>query len=164
MPAAPSMQHRESGLTHPRGPFQFGQSFVDQIISDMSVPAGALLLTGEMDCQARDFLFGQGTRFGQSLRRMPVTVPRGEIHPAVYAARVGAEDLFDDAVFLDKIPPVDRAQQSKASNTVADRNLIRGLLLVFRLHQLVNGEAVPRKQLFEPGKGHRQSGATPSEP
>ena len=90
---------------------------------------------------------------------MAVTIASGEIHPAVRSARVFAQDLLDHAHALDELSPVHRAEKSQAADGVTDGNLVAGLLLSFRLNQLLDREAVLRETLLDPGERQCQSRA-----
>ena len=67
--------------------------------------------------------------------------------------------LLDDAIGLDELAPVDGAQAAEAADAVADRDLIRCLLLVFELHQLFDRQMRFRKPLFNPRQCEGQAGA-----
>ena len=59
---------------------------------------------------------------------------------------------LDDADGLDELAPVDRAQEAQAADAVADRNLVRRLLLVLELDQLFDRQMRFREPLFDPGQ------------
>ena len=69
---------------------------------------------------------------------MPVAVSRGETHFAVHTLRVLAQRALDDAHRLDKLAPIGGIQESETGDAVADGNLVGGLPLVLRPHQLLN--------------------------
>jgi hypothetical protein len=72
------------------------------------------------------------------LHDVAVAVTAGEIHPGVRRARVGAQGLIDDAHGLDERAPVHRPEIAKTTDAVADGDLLGSLLLVARVHQLLD--------------------------
>src|SRR5438046_197539 len=87
------------------------------------------------------------------------SIAAGASDGVVDARGIGAEDRLDRAQRLDEAAPVGRKQQAQAADAVADRHLVAGLLLVFRLHQLLDGEPCFGEALLEPGHGQRERGA-----
>ena len=71
------------------------------------------------------------------------------------------QSLFDNTHRLDKLTPVHRCQESETADAVAYGNLIGGLLLVLRLHQLVNRKAGVGELLFDPGKRQGRAALCP---
>src|SRR4029079_9969227 len=88
--------------------------------------------------------------------RVAIAVARRELHRGIDAWRVATQNYFTDADGLDKIAPVDRAEKAKAADTVADRHLVRRLLLIRRLHQLFDRQVVFAELLFDPRQGKSQ--------
>src|ERR1700694_1584683 len=81
---------------------------------------------------------------------MAITASSRKLHRAINALRILAQYLLDNADVLDELAPVDRAQETEASNAVADGNLVRRLLLVLRLHQLFDRQMRFREPLLDP--------------
>ena len=92
----------------------------------------------ELDRLARHVAFRQAASFRDLLDDVPVPVAGREIHPAVEPARILPQLVLDDAHRFDELAPVHRPQEAQAADRVADRNLVAGLLLRFRLHQLLD--------------------------
>ncbi len=90
---------------------------------------------------------------------MAVSIAAGKIHPAIDAAWVLTQRVLDHALGLDECAPVRRAKNPETADAVADRDLIGGLLLVLRLHEVLDGQTRLRQALLDPGQGQRQSGA-----
>ena len=84
---------------------------------------------------------GQRAALGYVFHHVTVVVARDKIHFAVYAAGILAQRLFDHAHRLDELAPVHGSEKSETADSIADGNLVGGLLLVLRLHQLLNGQA-----------------------
>ena len=87
---------------------------------------------------------------------MPVAIARREIHLRIGVARIVAKRVFDHAHRLDEFAPVHRRQVTQATDAVADRYLIGGLLLVLGLHQLFDGLARFAQPLLDPCQRQRQ--------
>ena len=119
---------------------------------------------GQFNRLTRHFDLGEPPFFGQIFCRMPITIARRKIHPAINPGRVFAQGLLDDTHRLDKIAPVHRAQHAQATDAVTDRNLIRSLLLILGLHQLVDGQSRFGQALLDPGERQGQGRATAFQP
>ena len=122
-------------------------------------PVPGRALAGQQDRLARHDGFVQTASLRDLLDTVAVAVAGGEIHPAVRSPRVLAQYLVDGAHRLDECAPVHRSQEPKAADAVADGNLVGGLLLVLRPHQLLDRQAGLGKPLFDPGERQRQGGA-----
>ena len=92
---------------------------------------------------------------------MSVAVARGEIHRGVCAVRVLRQSLLNSALRLYKTTPVHGGQKSQATNGVANGYLIGSLLLVARLHQLLDRAARFREMLFHPVERQGQRRTVP---
>ena len=92
---------------------------------------------------------------------MSVAVARGKIHRGVGAVGVLRQSLLDSALHLHKTTPIHGGQKSQATNGVANGYLIGGLLLVTRLHQLLDRAARFRQMLFHPVERQGQRRAVP---
>ena len=90
---------------------------------------------------ARHLAFGDAAALRNLLHHVAVAVTGGKIHLAIDVPRVLAQGLLDNAHRLDELAPVHRAQETEAADAVAHRNLIGGLLLVLRPHQLLDRQA-----------------------
>ena len=71
----------------------------------------------------------QRAAMGKRFNDVAVAVSRGEVHKGVNAFGVIVERVFDHAHGLDKDSPVGGAEQTQASNRVANADLIGGLTL-----------------------------------
>src|ERR1039458_4529863 len=118
----------------------------------------------QLDRCARHLGLGSAAVLGDLLDCVPVTVTRREVHLAVESAWVLTKNLFDGAQGLDKLAPVHSAQDTEAADAVAHRDLIGSLLLVLRLHQLLDGPPGFGKSLLNPGERQGQGGALPLQP
>src|SRR5438552_3556480 len=92
----------------------------------------------QLNCLACHVGFRQPAALGDSFQHMTVAIAGGKIHPAVSSAGILTQHAVDDAHGLDELAPVGRPEKSETADAVAYRNLIGGLLLVFRLHQLLD--------------------------
>ena len=79
---------------------------------------------------------------------MAVAIARREIHAGIDV--ILAQDLFHQAVFLDEIAPVVGAEKPEADDAVAHRDLIGGLGLPVRLHELFDRQSLLREPLRQP--------------
>src|SRR5208283_1368533 len=93
-----------------------------------------------------------------------VTVTSMKIHFAVCSAWVFTQSLFNNAHRLDELAPVHRSQEAEAADAVAHRNLISRLLLVLRLHHLLNRHTEHGEVLLDPGERHCQGWALSLKP
>ena len=81
---------------------------------------------------------------------MPIAVARRKIHRGIYPSRVTPQRLLDDAQALNKIPPINRAQQPQARDAVAHGDLVRRLRLCFEVYPLFYTLSLLRQALFNP--------------
>ena len=63
---------------------------------------------------------------------------------------VNTEQRYVCLEFIDELAPIHDREQTQAADAVADRHLVRGLLLVFRLHQLRDRQTRFGQRLFDP--------------
>ena len=158
----------ENGQVRSRLPFQPRQSLIDKVEPDVrravTRPAPGRALAGQQDRLARHDDFVQPASLRDLLDTVAVAVAGGEIHPAVRSPRVLAQNLVDGAHRLDEGAPVHRSQEPEAADAVADGNLVGGLLLVLRPHQLLDRQVGLGKPLFDPGERQRQRGALSLQP
>jgi hypothetical protein len=119
---------------------------------------------GQLDRLARHIDLGELARFRDLLDHVPVVVAGREIHRAVEAARIFPQFALDEAHCFDELAPVHRPEEAKAADGVADRDLVAGLLLRFRLHQLLDRESRLGESLLDPGERQRQGGALSLQP
>src|SRR5208283_1051322 len=82
--------------------------------------------------------FGYPAVLRYLFHHVTVAVTCGEIHLAVNFSRVLTQHPFDRAHPLDELGPINRSQKAEAADAVAYGNLVCGLLLVFRMHQLLD--------------------------
>ncbi len=167
-PTAQSPKSLKGRSAHLRRSFELRQSPVDQVEPDMGCSIVAVILgcglAGQLDRFAGHLAFGSPAALGDLLHYVTVAIPGGKIHLAVDSARILTQYLLDNAHRLDELAPVHRPQKSEAADAVADGNLIGGLLLVLRLHQLLNRQAGLGEPLLNPGERQGQSGALSLQP
>ena len=130
------------------------QPLVHEVEADMSRPAVRTRvgrgLASQTDRARGDLPLFQPEPPRRRLHDMAIAVPRGKVHQGVHAGRVVSKDLFDTASGLDKRPPVSGPEEPQAADAVADRHLVGGLLLVLRLHQVLDRQIVLGQSLFDP--------------
>ena len=108
-------------------------------------------------------VLGQSTGLGHLLDRMAIAVPAGEIHPRVGLGRVRAQGPFDDTHRFDEGAPIHRREMPQTADAVADRDLIRRLLLITGAHQLLDAQARLRQPLLDPCEWQCQGRPMPLE-
>ena len=111
---------------------------------------------GQLDGPPRDVRFGELAVPGQELDRMAIAIAGRKIHLAVNAGRVGAQRLLDQTQGLHELLPIHGAQETKTGNTVADGNLVGGLILALQMDQLFDGQPLFHEPLFEPAARQMQ--------
>ena len=82
---------------------------------------------------------------------MAITIAGEEVHGPVHPGGVEAERLLDLAHGLDKLAPIQGAQEAQAVDGMTDRDLVGGLVLALELDQLVDEQPLVREPLLEPG-------------
>jgi hypothetical protein len=92
---------------------------------------------------------------------MAIAIAGGKIHPAIDAARILAQRLFDDAHGLDELAPVQRAEQPQTADAVADRDLIGSLLLVLPLDQVLDRQPDSERRCSIQVSGKASAGPRP---
>ena len=129
-------------------------AFVNQIEAHMGGPVLAPFLPGavrgQLDGAPRDVRLRKLAVPGQELDRMAIAIAGCKIHLAVNPGRVGAQCLLDQTQGLHELLPVHGAQETKTGNTVADGNLVGGLILALQLDELFDGQPLFNQPLFEP--------------
>src|SRR5438552_9824414 len=160
MPSSDSPQgSRYRNLDRGRA-FQVGESPVDQIEADVRrsivAPFAVCVRLGQLNGLRSDLGLCQATLLGDALDRVTITVAGRKLHRAINVLRIAAQYSLDDADAFDEIAPVDRAQEAKTSDAIADRDLVRCLLLVLRLHQLFDRQMRFREPLLYPRQCKRQ--------
>ena len=113
-------------------------------------------LRGQLDGLLSDLCLRELALAGDGFDRMAIAIAGRKIHRAVNVSGVGAQDLLDDAQALHKFLPVHRAQETQAGDAVADRNLIRSLILAFHLDQLLDGQPLFHQPLLQPAAREMQ--------
>ena len=158
-------QRSPRGKARLRGVFKVGQAPVDQVEThvrrSVAVSVADRACTRKRDGAAGDRVLGNPARFRHMLDDMAVAVAAGEIHRRVGRRRILAQGMFDHAHGLDELAPVHRAEKAQAANAVADGDLVGGLLLGSRTHQLLDIQTGLGQLLFDPGQGQGQGGALP---
>ena len=90
---------------------------------------------------------------GHFFNRMAIAVTCGKIHLAVDTTGIPLQGLLNHAVRFNKLAPVHGRQEPETADAVADGDLVDGLLLGFRLNQLLDREPGFGQSLFDPGQG-----------
>ncbi len=124
---------------------ELGQAFINEVETNMcraivSVCRGCAFVS-QPDRLACNFALGERAGLGYVFDHVTVAVACRKIHFAVYSAGIFAQRLLDHAHGLDELAPVHGTEKSEAADGIADRHLVGGLLLVLRLHQLLNCQA-----------------------
>jgi hypothetical protein len=112
---------------------------------------------GQTDRLARHLALRERAASRDGLHGAAVMVPRGGVHPWVDAGGILAQGLLDRAHALHELAPVHRIEDAQAADAVADGNLVGRLLLVLRMHQLLDGQIGLEKSLLEPSEGQGQA-------
>src|SRR4051812_40313126 len=89
---------------------------------------------------------------------MPVMIARGEIHRRIDARRILTERALHGAHRLYEVRPLCCVKGAEAADTVADRNLIRGLALARLLENSFDALASFGQPLLEPRHREDQRG------
>src|SRR6266550_4923480 len=154
MPSSDFLQSSSYGNLDRGRAFQVGKSSVDQVEADVRcsiiAPFAVCARLGQLDRLRSDLRFCQATLLGDALDRVTITVAGRKLHRAINVLRILTQYSLDDADAFDEITPVDRAQEAKTADAVADRDLVRRLLLVLRLHQLFDRQVRFREPLLDP--------------
>ena len=109
---------------------------------------GRLLCQG--DGAVRHLGFGLA-RFARELfNDMPIAVAGRKIHLRVDSGRIHAQDVLHVARGFDELAPIDRFEQTQATDAVADRHLVCGFLLVGRVDELIDRHARFLQAVFDP--------------
>ena len=104
----------------------------------------------------RDIDLRQAGEVGETLDRMPVAVPRPEVHLAEAASH--PEDVIDDADALNERRPVEPRDESHARDHVPDRDVHRCLALVLDADHLLGGHVLAGNDCLEPTERRRGVG------
>src|SRR5947209_6018828 len=104
-------------------------ALIHQKITDVTGAAPRSLVARQSDGLTCDLLFRIVAATGHILDGVAVLVTRGKVHPRVDARGVRAEFPLHETVGLNELAPIGRAQKAKASDAVADRNLVGRLAL-----------------------------------
>ena len=111
-----------------------------------------------------DFGLRERAAPGDLFDRVAIQVAGGEIHRREDARRILAQHLVDHAHRLDEFAPVGRSQDAEAADAVADRDLVGGLPLAFRLHEPFDRLTFFREALLDPGEREGQRRALTLQP
>src|SRR5207253_8423731 len=146
----------------PNGALQPRKALVNQVKTDVrSAIFPPFLLRAflrQLDGFARHFDFRERTMASENFNDVTITIARREIHVAVNIGRLAAQCLLDQAERLDKLLPIDRTEQTQTRDAVGNRNLIRGLALIFLMDQLLHRKALLERTLLKPAARQMQSG------
>ncbi len=113
-------------------------------------PFGLGTLLSQICCSIGDIFFSQQAALGNALHCMAVAIPSGKIHLDVYACRIGAECLLDNARSLHKLFPVHGIKKTKTSDTISNGDLIYRRLLYILLDQMYDALSCLGEALFDP--------------
>ncbi len=163
-PAGGFAQRLGTGQANIRRPLDFRQALVDQVEADVTRPmisAAFSPCARQLDRLAGHLALRQAALLRYLFRCMAVAIAGGKIHPAIDAARIVEQRPLDDAHGLDELAPVDRAQNPKTADAVADGDLVGGLLLILRLHHALDRQARLGESLLDPGQRQCQGRAPP---
>src|SRR3989338_1719336 len=144
-------------------------SLVYQVKADMCRAIVAALITvvmgsaraGKLNRLARYLALGELAALRYLFHDVAVEVTGWEIHLAINSSRVLTQCPLDVTHRLHERTPVHRVKEAEAANAVAHRDLISGLLLVLRLHQLLDRQSTLGESLLNPCEWHCQSGTLP---
>src|ERR1700748_970754 len=92
---------------------------------------------------------------------MPVPVPRREVHQGICTQRIQPQQLFHTAQLLDKITPVRRPDDAQRTDAVANRYLVRSLLLIFLPDKIIAAAAGCGQLLLHPTQWQGKSRSLP---
>ena len=134
------------------GAFQNFFPLAGQKKSDVRQPVvcRAVIFLRQINRQRRDFYFSFFAVACDTFDGVAVKIARRKIHFWINPGRVGAQDFFHRALLLDEIPPVHRVEKTQAADAVADRDLHRGLILAFALHQLPDRQPLLGEPFLDP--------------
>jgi len=142
-----------------------GLAAVDEVETNMGgTVAGAILtgtIGGQLDGAPGHVGFRKLSVPGQKLDGMPVTIARGKIHQAVNIGRIGQQRRLHQAQAFHELFPVHGAQKTQAGDTVADGNLVGGLVLTVQLDELFDGQTLLAQPLLEPAAREMQHRTLP---
>ena len=85
------------------------QSFIDEVEAHVRRAVGLFLresFSSKFDGFASHHLLGDVRASGDPLDDMPVAIAGGEIHLAIRAPRISAQDCLNGAYRFDEVPPV----------------------------------------------------------
>ncbi len=143
------------GLAHFCRVFQRSHAFVDQVKTHMRGPVLNPFFPGtgfgQLDGLLRHLRLQELAVAGNGLDRMAIAIASEKIHFPVNPGGVQAQRLIDLAHGLDKLTPVQSAQETQTVDGVTDGDLVGGLVLALELDQLLDGKSLVREPLLEPG-------------
>ncbi|MNM29260.1 hypothetical protein D3C81_397950 [compost metagenome] len=97
----------------------------------------------------------------QTFDDMAIMIAAGKVHERIDRCRVLAEDPFDMAQAFDELPPIAGRQHAQTTDAVADRYLVRRLLLRIKLHLTFDTEPGLGEHLLDPRQRLAESGTLP---
>ena len=130
---------------------------IDEVVADVRAVRSLGLgrttrFVGELDGRTGNVGFAGAAVARDALDRMAVGVAGGEVHPRIHIGGIVAQRVFDRRQGLDELTPVGRSEQAQASDAVAHRDLLRGLVLRFELYAVLDGLVVLGQPLLHPGQ------------
>ena len=160
-----SPQGAQHGQSHLRCTLELVSTQVDQEVANMGRPIiesePPCALDREVDRTTRHRRLGHRTDPGYLLDHLPIAIAALLIQRRVSLCRILLQRVLDRTERLDELVPVQGAQQTQCTDAVADRDLIGGLLLITRLHQLLDAASGAGELLLQPVQRQRQRGAVP---
>ncbi len=127
----------------PCGGFENGDPIADKVVSDVSsthvVRVALSRNIGELDGKSCNVGLVVGRAPGNSLDRVPVSVPRRKVEAFVRAGRVTTQHHVHRADTLEKLRPVRCRDGPHRRDRVANRYLIRSLARAFTAEDVVDG-------------------------
>ena len=160
------------GATVPHGSLELIQPASDQVVAHVRAPrALPVIRIGACRRLARQPERGFGhlplrllAATGNPFDHPPVAIAGSKVHLGIAVVGGPAQRLVHDAHELDEGAPIDGGEETQAADRVADRDLVGGLDLVARLHDLLDRLAILRQPLLHPGQRHGQGRALALQP
>ena len=162
-------EHARGRMAHLRPRFECVQAPANQVIADMrharvDARRRGLCFPGELDRAPGHLGLRERAPLRDFFDRMAIAVAAGKVHPRVGTGGIVAQGSLDNTHGFDELAPIQCAQEAQAADAVADRNLVGGLLLVPRLHHLLDGLSRLGQNLLDPGQRQCKGKASPLQP
>ncbi len=135
--------------------FQRSPAFANQVKAHMGGPVLNAFFPGagfgQLDGLLRHLRLLEPAVAGNGLDRMAIAIAGEEIHLPVNLGGVEAQRPIDLAHGLDKLAPVQGAQEAQTVDGVTDGDLVGGLVLAFEADQFLDGKSLVREPVLQPG-------------